>query len=377
MNFRLFGAGALTLALAACGGGGGGGSTTPPVVHPPTGGDRAIATISFNVPREPQNMASFGRTPQYISPGTDKIAFMIDKHEVITDAEVVNYSNAGPNGNGTFTDPTTGTTITLAANASSPAYFAVTLTIDTTPGSHEFGVVLKSGTPAYVLSEAQNTYNLPPTPANGTPTALGNLALNGVMGTGYIECPTLAENQDTTGTCSNYANFTAATPPASGGTYQFVATAADYDGFPVVYQTVGAGPVAFDNGSYSVVETTATPILTITQTGAPWSNPGNALTGPSGGFVPGTGFIYGNAFTVSCNHTGVGTLALQLSPGTGGHPTTAIDGYNYTNINGYAPGSQTDGSILPLGSKTTVNAPRQPINNVSVQCNANGSLTII
>lgn len=387
MKLKLLGAGALALGLAACGGGGGGHSGPPGIVTPPTttpvSGARAIATLAFLVPRASESMATFGRVPQFISPGTDKIAFMLDKHEVIFDALVAHYVDAGPSGNGTFTDAATGTTITLSATAASPAYFAVTLTIDTTPGSHEFGIVLKSGTPAYVLSEGQNTYNLPPTAANGTPTNLGNLALNGAMGTGYIECPNPADNGATnpatapSTTCSNYSNFTAATPPATGGTYQFVATVADYDGFPIVYQTVSATPVTFDNGSYSVVESDATPIVTITQPGAPWTNPGNALTGPSGGFVPGIGFIYGNPFSVACTHTGVANLALKFTTGTGGHPTTAIDGYNYTNINGYAPSSQTDGSVLPLGSKTSVVSPRQPINNVQVQCNANGTLTVI
>jgi predicted small lipoprotein YifL len=390
----------LALSLAACGSGGGGTVTpnqTAPIQPPTTvsSTNRSVATLTMTIPRvQPSNVgpvttSATKRSPQYLSPGTDKIAIMLDKKEIVTDQEVANFNNAGPSGNGTFTDPTTGSTFQISYDATNPAYYQVDVNITTTPGTHEFGVVIKSGTPAYVLSEGQGTYTLSPTPPGGTAQNLGQLLLKGVMASAYIECDTAAENTDTTGQCSNYANFTPATGGAFGGAYAFTAVAADYDGFPIVYQLTGspATPASFDNGSYSVVETDAGSVVTITQTGAPFSNPGNHLTGPSSGYVPGTNFVYGNAFTVSCNKVGTANLALQLTSGTGAAPTTPIDGYTYGpggnsgTGNGYTQSTGanaiTNGGILPVGSKTTVSAGRSPQVNVTINCTADGTLQLI
>jgi hypothetical protein len=364
------------VSLSACGGGGASGPQTVPSggSNSVTSVTTAVASVSFKVPKADPGTnigtsavttSSASRKPQYLSPGTDKFSFMLDKKEVVADQEVVNFNNAGPSGNGTFTDPVTGSTVQISYDGSHPTYYAVNAVITTTPGQHEFGVVIKSGTPAYVLSEGQGNYTLAPTFSGQSPQSLGALVLNGAVGTGYIECDTWAQNTDTTnpaGSCSNGANF-------AGGTYYFTAVAADYDGFPIVNQ----GSTAFDNGSYSVVETDGKNVVAIGSNG-PFSLPGSWLTGPSSGWVAGSTFQYGNRFTATCNTIGTATLGLQFSPNVGGHPAVAIDGYNYNSA--YAPPSQLDGSILPLGGKTTVVAPRLPQYNVTVNCNASGNLSI-
>jgi hypothetical protein len=100
------------------------------------------------------------------------------------------------------------------------------------------------------------------------------------------------------------------------------------------------------------------------------------LTGPSGGWVPGSTFQYGNGFIATCNKPGTALLGLQLTAGQGGAPTTPIDGYNYTGIDAYAPSTQTNGLILPLGGQLVVSSTRLPQYNVTVNCNALGNLTI-
>ena len=367
------------VALSACGGGGGStGTATLPNTNPqPNGAARAVASISFNVAKADPGSnvgtstttASSARKPQYLSSATDKFAFMLDGKEVVADQEVVNFNNAGPAGNGTFTDAATGSTVTLSYDGANPAYFTVGATIVTTPGTHKFGVVIKSGTPAYVLSEGQGTYTLQPTFTGQAPQALGALALTGAIGSGYIECDTWAQNvASPAGTCNSGENY-------SNGTYYFTAVAADFDGFPIVNQGI-----PFDNGGYSVVETDGNGIVTLGYNG-PFTAPGNNLTGPSSGWVAGSTFQYGNRFTATCNKVGTASLGLQLASGQGAAALSPVDGYNYNGAlpvaTGYAQPSQTNGSILPLGSKTSVSSGRLPQYNVTVNCSASGTLTLI
>jgi hypothetical protein len=288
-----------------------------------------------------------------ISPATDKFALVLDGVEIVKDVEVANYNNAG-----TFTDAN-GDSVSLQFTGFA-SYFTVTAVITTTPGQHNFGVVLKSGTPAYVLSEAQATYTLVPTFNGQLAQTLGALTLNPALGSGYIECDTWAENSGSpAGSCNNGQNFI-------GGTYYLSAVAADYDGFPIVSQ----GSTAFDNGSYSVVETDGNGIVTLGSNG-PFSTPGSWLTGPSSSWVPGNTFQYGNRFTATCNKVGTASLSLKLSTGQGGESLAPITGYNYTYINSYS--DLTDGALMPLGSKTAVTNPQY---NVTVNCTASANLPL-
>jgi hypothetical protein len=359
-----------SLSLAACGGGAQGGSSSSNSLLPSgpstSSTAKSKASISFNVPKaNPGNnigtssvsTQSIGRKLMEISPATDKFALVLDGNEIVSDVEVANYNNAG-----TFTDKATGSTVSLQFTGFA-SYFTVTAVITTTPGQHTFGVVLKSGTPAYVLSEAQASYTL--VPSFGSTQTLGALTLLPAMGTGYIECDTWAENSGSpAGSCNNGQNFI-------GGTYYLSAVAADYDGFPIVSQ----GSTAFDNGSYSVVETDGNSIVQLGSNG-PFSTPGSWLTGPSSSWVdsldPSGVFQYGNRFTATCLKVGTASLALQLSPGQGGSPLSPITGYNYTNLNSYSP--LANGALMPLGSKT---APtKNPQFNVTVNCSASANLPL-
>lgn len=363
-----------SLSLAACSGGGAGSNSGSSSNLLPSGPStsstaKAKASISFNVPLanpgsnigtssvSTQSVAT--RKLMEISPATDKFALMIDGVEIVKDVEVADYNNAvivDANGN----------SVALAVTSSS-SYFTVTATMTTTPGSHLFGVVLKSGTPAYVLSEAQATYTLVPTFSGQSAQTLGALTLNPALGSGYIECDTFAENSGSpAGSCNNGQNFI-------NGVYYLTAVAADYDGFPIVSQ----GSTAFDNGSYSVVETDGNGIVNLGKSG-PFSTPGNWLTGPSSSWVDNYStptFEYGNRFTATCMKAGTASLALQLTAQTYGNASLSpITGYNYNFINSYSP--LANGALLPLGSKTTVGSGLTPQFNVTVNCSAAATLPL-
>lgn len=377
----------LSLALAACGGGGSGSatplqnSTTPTSPTNPSSASKATATIAFQIPVIPANnvgtssaahMPLGTRNPKDLSPATDKISFIVDGTSVFKDVEVAKYNNAN-GGAGVFPFGN-GQSITLAFGQQA-TYFTVTLALSVVPGRHTFGVVLKSGTPAFVLSEGQNTYTLNP---GSNDLSSNPLALRGVIASGYISCDTEAQNTSTTpSTCNNYANFTPAAPPAFGGTYAFTAVAADYDGFPIPFQVVGGNPFSFDNGGFSVTETDGGSIVSITSTGAPWVNPGNHLAGTvvgdwSGASAAGN-VMYGQPFSVTCNKTGTATLALTLSnPGNVflSQPTGTPDGTTAD----YAPTS-VDGSTLPRGNNGAGGPAR--VNNVTINCTSTGTITVI
>ncbi len=185
----------LALSLAACGGGGGGITpnqpTAPSSPTTPQNGAKATASISFKVPLIPASnvgTSSAARRPQDLSPGTDKISFIVDGTSIFKDVEVANYNNA--NGGAGVFNFANGQSITLAYGAQA-TYFTVTLGLSVLPGRHTFGVVLKSGTPAYVLSEGQATYTLNP---GANDLSANPLALSGVVASGYISCDTEAEN---------------------------------------------------------------------------------------------------------------------------------------------------------------------------------------
>ena len=358
-------------ALTACGGGG---STAnlggPPIVDPtPTSAPQshqATAKIKLKLPghdSQASAIAGSGRRsssghsrPDYISPGQNTFTFLIDGQTALYVNQTTNQTISTPTSNGS--------TITYNGETSGQVY-TVTLTVTTTPGQHLIGAVIQGNKPAYVLSEGQRVYTLAP----GPNTNLATLALNGVMGTAYIECATDA--QITAGNnCNNYANFNPAT-----GQYTFTAIAADADGFPIVQQPnpYGPGNVPFDNGSFTVVETTATPILTVTNAG-PYGDPGTAITGPSGGYyVPGV-FTYGQSFNVQCNQVGQGTVGLETTQSA---PTTPITGFTY------APGTYPAAGVLATGDKVAGNPnyhngnnPNPVTNILSVNCQSNGTIVI-
>jgi hypothetical protein len=363
---------ALALTLAGCGGGGGGGSTPTLTIAPtttPAAAGRATTTISIRIAGAAAAAASSSqRRPQFISPGTDKLSFFIDGAGAFSNVQVDSapqpYTSSDGNTKATFGCIPGGADVTC------------TLTVDTLPGSHVFGVVIKGGSPAIILSEGQATYAL--LPGSNTPATL---ALLGVMGSGYILCDTDAHVAEANG-CQHSFNTTT-------GLYTLTAVAADYEGMAIPYQTLSATPIAFDNGSYSVVETDASaggahPVLTLTNNG-PFANPGNALSAePSGGFfVPGT-FAYGNHFNVQCNVLGTATLGLAI---TQQGPTSAVTGQSYT----YFPPNPESTSNYPGGPQTMLRGSKYPGNPnyhsgnnpnaihdlVTVNCDANLVLTLI
>jgi len=377
---------ALALGLAACGGGGGGtvtptnpGGTTPTT---PSNSAKATASIILRIPIIPASSVGASsaaratqasRTPKDLSPATDKISFIVDGTSIFKDVSVGNYNNA--NGGAGVFNFANGQSITLAFGAVDTTYFTVTLGLSVLPGTHKFGVVLKSGTPAYVLSEGQNTYTLKP---GANDLSANPLALSGVVASGYISCDTDAENTSASpSTCNNWQNFTTS---GSTYTYAFTAVAADYDGFPIPYQIVSGNPFGFDNGGFSVIEAstdTSYPVVSIAATGAPWTNPGNHLAGTVLGDWSGSSkagdVMYGEAFAVTCLHTGTANLELQLN-GNGGTFAAQPTGSPDNTAADYAPTSVANG-ILPRGNNGAGGPAR--VNNISINCTSTGTITVI
>ncbi|HEX3469044.1 MAG TPA: hypothetical protein VHT05_13280 [Candidatus Elarobacter sp.] len=369
----------LALSLAACGGSGGGGTLTPtqsPTTAPtnPTGSTRATATISFEVPLvQPNSLGSSStkRSPRDLSPATDKVSFVVDGTSVFKDVEVDNYNNA--NGGAGVFNFAGGQSITLSYGVQA-TYFTVTLALSVLPGHHTFGVVLKSGTPAYVLSEGQASYDLKP---GANDLSSSPLALSGVVATGYVSCDTDAENASASpSSCNNWANFT---QNGATYTYAFTAVAADYDGFVIPSQTVGAATLPFDNGGFSVVEdaSDSPAVVSITQSGAPWTLPGTHLSGPVTGDWSGASkagnILYGQPFTVTCVNTGTAHLDLQLN-GNGGTFSAQPTGSPDNTAADYAPSSVAN-AILPRGNSGASGPSR--VNNVTINCTSTGTITVI
>jgi hypothetical protein len=341
--------------FAACSGGG---SSVPNVSHSTNDASTKLATttVSFRIPAPPaaSGTASGSRKPRAISPGTDKLTLIIDGTKAFNALSI--YNTGGPY-NFTSSDGNTKLTLNNTANA---GYFTFVATVDTLPGNHTIGVVLISGTPAYVLSEGQIAYGAMQPGVNAPQT----LTLNGAIGSGYIECDTIA-NDALNNNCANSFN-------TSTGLYTLTAVAADYGGFPIV----GQGSAAFDNGSFTVVETT-TPshILTLSNNG-PFTTPGTQLLGPSGSWYTNGSFSYGQPFNVKCNSLGTATLGLVLN-GSGG-PTNPVTGQSYATGSNYpASGS------LAVGSKNIGNPSDHGghdangiYNLASVSCDASMVLTV-
>ncbi len=347
-----------------------------------SGAASATATITLQIPKlAASNIGTSGstasangrRSPKYISPGSDKLSFILDGNAVVTDAPVAAYNNAGPNCpndhtpptpacNGTFPLPNNQGSVQIAfATSPSDAYFTVTALFTVTPGSHKIGVVNLSGTPAYVLSEGERTFQFNPGPNDFSSQPL---ALKGVVASGYIECATAAQNADTTGTCLNYANWN-----SGGNYYTFTAVAADFDGFPIVDQGI-----PFDNGTFTVAESPSDSpngIVSIWNAGA-WGTPGSDITGPSGGWIEGVGitgpFAYGHAFYATCNKVGTANLQLSLVASTPNTPAGSPD------ASAYPPNAIVNG-LLPMGTKGATSTPR--VTNVTVTCTSSGTISII
>ncbi|MGR4064943.1 MAG: hypothetical protein ACLQPV_05800, partial [Vulcanimicrobiaceae bacterium] len=357
-------------ALTACGGSGGGytpfnaGANPTPAPVAPSG--KSTATIKLTLPEHDADATTAAAVakggvfrhvrPDFISPAQNTFTFLIDGQKALYVNQTTNQTVSTPTSNGS--------TIVFSGESSGSVY-TITLNVTTTPGEHLIGAVIQGNVPAWVLSEGQRVYNLAPGPnAN-----LATLALNGAMGTAYVECATAAQNV-AGNNCNDYANFNPVT-----GLYTFTAVAADADGFPIVQQSnpYGPGNVPFDNGSFTVVETTATPILTVTNAG-PYGDPGSTITGPSGGYyVPGI-FTYGQGFNVQCNSVGQATLGLQIAQSA---PTAPVTGFTYP------AGTYPAAGVLPAGDKVAGNPnyhngnnPNPVTNILSVSCQSNGTIVI-
>jgi hypothetical protein len=285
------------------------------------------------------------------------MTFILDGTAVVTDAPVVNYNNAGPNHDGVLPLANGQGSVRLGiTNDPSKAYFTVTAAFTVTPGTHKVGVVTLSGTPTYVISEGERSYAFSP----GTNDfSTQPLSLRGVVSSGYIECATAAQNLDPAGHCNGYENWN-----SGGSYYTFTAVPADYDGFPIVDQGL-----AYVNGTVTVGESTGDSpngIVVISSAG-PWSTPGSYITGPSGGWVPGTTFAYGQPFYATCAQVGTAHLQLSLIPSAPVPPAGSPDLTKY-------PPNATAGGLLPLGVNQSGTAPR--VTNVAVTCTSTGTIII-
>ena len=360
----------MALGLAACGGGGGGATPTGVISVPtatpttgPTSGNRATTSISFRVTGQ-LGTSSSKRSPQYISPGQDRLTFLVDGTKEVDNLHIANTPFTSADGN---------VKVAVTGDALNPAYYTVTLSIDVIPGIHTFGVEINGNAPAVILGEGQATYALQPGP--NTPQAM---ALRGPVGSGYIMCDTdghIAENNN----CANSFNTTT-------GKYTLTAVAADFNGFPIPNQVVGGNPLTFDNGTFTVVETgTSTGVISLSNNG-PFNNPGSQLTAqPSGGFfVPGT-FSYGQPFNIVCNKLGTATVGIhnnQQGPGANaltGETYTYFDPANNFPTSGNYPGAGT----VARGSKWVANPayhggsnPNAVHDILTVNCDASLVLTI-
>jgi hypothetical protein len=157
----------------------------------------------------------------------------------------------------------------------------------------------------------------------------------GTIATGYIECDTQAHTA-AGNNCDGQANFTPATPPASGGFYTFTAIAAGAAGSPIDQQLSNGGALSFANGSYRVIESPSDGAAMVSISGGPWSMPGSAFTGASGS--------YGNQFSVTCTRVGTANLLLQTaSNGKVGALAFGSSAFasNTTTVNCSATGSFT------------------------------------
>jgi hypothetical protein len=322
----------------------------------PTAASAATATVSFKVPLPPATTSSGALRPQYISPGSNFLNILIDGTLAFSAVQIYTYTNRGQTYS--YTSDDKNTTATLSGTISG-AYFVWTLAVDTLPGKHTFGVNITGNIPPIVLSEGQATYTLAP-----GPNTAQNLSLNGVLGSYYIQCDTPANIALNNGCAGSFDPTT--------GSYTLTAVAADFEGFPIPNQNI-----PFDNGTFTVVETSATKILTLTNAG-PFAQPGTQLLGPSGSwYVPGT-FAYGQPFQVKCNALGTATLALSIS---GNGPTNPLTGFTYAVFPEPSPvqGSNYPGAgVLPAGSKTSNSHGNQNVvtNLSSVSCDANLNLTL-
>lgn len=357
------------MSLAACGGGGSGSSSLTPVT--PGTVPNAHANITLQVPKlaasnigtpaTSTTSANGRRTPKYISPASDKLTFILDGTPVVTDGLVEHYIDAGPNHDGVIPLANGQGSVHLGyANDPSKAYFTVTAAFTVTPGNHKIGVVNLSGNPAYVLSEGERTYAFRPGDNNFSSQPL---SLRGVVATGYIECATKDQNADPLGHCLEYANWN-----SGGSYYTFTAVAADYNGFPIVDQGL-----PYLNGTITVAESpndSPNNIVTISGAG-PWSTPGSAITGPSGGWVTGSDFAYGQPFYATCAKVGTAHLQLSLNASAPVHPEGSPDTDPLTKF----PTIALTGGLLPLGlNNATTPAPR--VTNVAVTCTSTGTIII-
>ncbi|HEV2740821.1 MAG TPA: hypothetical protein VGU66_19855 [Candidatus Elarobacter sp.] len=374
--------GVLTLGLAACGGGSGSGPsgiTTPPTTTPTTSprGDRATTTISFLLPpsEAANSTSSSQRSPRFVSPGQDKVTLIVDGAKVL-DRHKTDGTLAG-----TYTSPDGNTQMNVSyTNPQPPSlYYTFSVAIDTIPGKHTIGAEILGGSPAIILSEAQQSYTLAPGPnANATMT------LKGVVGTGYIMCDTVAHDVENNG-CAN--SFVSDTTSNTGGKYTLTAVAADFNSFPIADQGI-----ALDNGAYSVYEKNPTGIVTIGVSGGdapPWTTPGNQLqNAPSGGFFVATKSNYGHPFTVHCNKLGTTQLGIKnaqsgpIQPLAGQAYNLFDPSNNFPPQTGETPNYPDQGNDA-TGDKTPGNPnyhngqnPNAVYNLVTVSCDASLNLTI-
>lgn len=382
MKRILIGAAVLAGSLTACGGGGSttGFSNPPPTqaTGSPKQSSRSQTTLSFRVPVPDPITApsSPQRTRDFVSPGQDKITLIVDGAKVL-DRHKTDGTLAG-----TYPTPDGNTQLNVSYTApqpSSSAYYTFTVAVDTLPGKHTYGVEILSGSPTIISSEAQQSYTLAP-----GPNPPSTITLKGVVGTGYIMCDTVA-NDNANNNCAG--SFVSDATNNTGGTYTLTAVAADFNGFPIADQGV-----ALDNGAYSVYEVAPTGVITIGVSGTdapPWSTPGNQLqNAPSGGFFVATKSNYGHAFTVRCNKLGTTQLRIKnaqagpIQPLTGqaynlfdpanNFPAQVGDTPNYPDAGNVAVGDKIPGN--PNYHNGT--NPNAVYNLATLSCDASQNLTI-
>jgi len=343
-----------TLSLAACGGGSTGASPSSTVPQTKST-QHALATMTLQLPRNDSSAIKTQSNQRlFISPGTNNLTFILDGTKITNGART--DGNAIPAYNGAD-----GTRVTFSETLSPDQHFFVfTISLDVVPGAHTIGVDITGGAPAVILSEGQHTFNLAP-----GPNPPGTLTLSGVLGSAYIECAN--GPVDSTNCASSF----------DGTKYTLTAIGADFDGFPIINQSL-----SFDNGGYTVIENDANGIVALTNNG-PFLSPGNALTGPSGGFYVFGSYVYGNQFNAKCNKVGSASLALTNSQKGPINPL-AGEAYSYFDPSAYTASSNYPSSgLLPVGSKTGSNpdyhngsVQNAVTNLMKVNCDASLVLTV-
>jgi hypothetical protein len=294
---------ALMLLLGACTSGGSGSSGAPvaPITAPfvPNTGQIPIAVV---VPNRTQQNTSVARSPRYVSAGTASVAL----YDGSTLVYVGNY-NQSANPQFTTLYAITGTTsIVSGACVAGGSSSTCTITVQTSIGSHTFGVV------TYPNSQVAPPAGTVPSSFSGVILAEGQLTVNVVAGTNPTQTEVPLGVADlavfTPPTLTQRLNGNGPLVGVIGTTYTFQYVINDSANQQIIQ------PGNYDNAPVAITETDAGAIVTMT--------PISQSSPP-----PSTG---NQSFTVVCANNGTATITASVQT----HPNaTYASGLTYTSSN--------------------------------------------